>query len=67
MDKLNKEEHNEYDNIPVIYCKHCLSIKIMDIDNTDFCDDCGCTDTSITDIFTWEKMYKEKYGKSYLE
>lgn len=62
--KINKED---YDAIPVTYCKQCLSLKILLVDGTiDYCDDCGSTDIATTDIHTWEKMYKEKYGKSYI-
>lgn len=53
-----------YNNEPVVYCKHCLSLKIMILDdNIDYCDDCGCTDTETTDITSWENMYKAKYGE----
>lgn len=53
-----------YNNEPVVYCKHCLSLKIMILDNDmDYCDNCGCTDTDTTDITSWEEMYKKKYGE----
>ena len=70
MNKLNstkEESHNEdYNAESVIYCKHCLSLKIMVLDdNVDYCDICGCTDTASTDIASWEKMYEEKYGKPF--
>ena len=34
MGNLNvdkKELHNNYDNEPVFYCKHCLSLKITHV------------------------------------
>lgn len=40
MDKLSKEDYN---NEPVYYCSECLSLKIRDIDGTDYCDKCGST------------------------
>lgn len=56
----------EYDQVPVYYCRQCLSIKIKSINScVDYCDECGSTDVGETDIFTWKKMYKEKYGKDY--
>lgn len=61
-EKLSKAE---YDNIPVHYCKQCLSLKIMrvaDRDETAFCDDCGCTDVEECDIHEWENLYKTRYG-----
>ena len=38
---------DEYNSIPVLYCKRCLSIKVMNIsiiEDLDYCDDCGSTD-----------------------
>lgn len=57
---------NEYNKIPVFFCKKCLSlnIKVMGED-FDFCEDCGSTDIDQTDIYTWEKMYEQKYGKKF--
>ena len=40
MDKLSKEEYN---NEPVYYCSDCLSLRIRDIDGTEYCDKCGST------------------------
>lgn len=69
MDKSNniKEElHKEdYNSEPVVYCKNCLSLKIMILDDIDYCDDCGCTNLDSTDIESWNKMYEKKYGKPF--
>lgn len=67
MDGSNKEEYN---SIPVFYCKKCLSLKIMNlvgIEDFDYCDDCGSTDIEQTDIETWRGLYKGKYGFDHLE
>lgn len=64
MEELNIKE--DYNSIPVTYCKCCLSLKIMSIDNTDYCDECGSTDTDNTDIESWEELYKQKYNKPYI-
>lgn len=61
--RISKEEYNE---IPVVYCRNCLSLKIMILDeDTDYCDDCGCTETASTDIESWEKLYEKRYGKPF--
>lgn len=66
-------EEIDYNEIPVVFCKHCLSldIKVIDSDlNTDYidyCDKCGSTDIDSADIYTWEKLYEEKYNEKYLE
>ena len=31
-----------------------------------FCKDCGRTDYDTTDIFTWEKMFKDNYGYNFI-
>lgn len=56
----------EYNNIPVVYCKHCLSLAIMNLDGIDYCDKCGGTETGEAHIHEWEKMYGQKYGGNYL-
>ena len=64
--KLNKEI---YDAIPVFYCKQCLSLKIKGLpgnNNIDFCDDCNSTNIETTDIFTWQQLYRERYGSNYI-
>lgn len=65
----NTEKENskvDYNEEPVIYCKNCLSLKIMNFDGVaDYCDKCGCTNTDSTDIESWEKMYINKYGEPY--
>ena len=56
----------EYNNIPVVYCKHCLSLAIRNSDGIDYCDKCGGTETGEAHIHEWEKMYGQKYGGNYL-
>lgn len=60
---------NQYNEEPVYYCPHCLSLKIMRVGKTDesYCEDCGNTMIKTTDIFTWQDMYKERYGFNFLE
>lgn len=68
MESINLENFTtteEYNKEPVYYCSQCLSLKIKTLGNTDYCDDCGCTQTKTTDIFTWRSMYKERFGKDF--
>ena len=54
----------------MFYCKTCLSLKIRNIPNmedSDYCDDCGSTDIESTHISEWEEVYKNKLGHSFLE
>lgn len=67
-----EEREVDYDSIPVMYCKTCLSLKVKSMDEEhdedflEYCDDCGGTDIGETDIHTWEKMYEQKYKKNFL-
>lgn len=67
---------NKYDEIPIIYCKSCLSLHIENyssnleeypeegvIDDNDFCKTCGSTNIGYTTIDEWEQMYIKRYGK----
>lgn len=71
MNNLNIENQpNDYNAEPVLYCKHCLSLKIRNIpkvENSDYCDKCGSTDIGECSIEGWENMYYNKYGHKFLE
>ena len=63
-------ENNEYNNEPVFYCKHCLSLRIKsvpDIEGLDYCDDCCSSFLYSTDIETWRQLYKDRNGFDYLD
>lgn len=68
MDNLKQLEYN---NIPVKYCKHCLSLAIKGIQSTeefDYCDTCGSVDIAECSIEEWEELYKNAHnGRRYLE
>ena len=54
------KSHNDYNDEPVFYCKHCLSLKIRDAGLPDllYCDDCGSSDILSSNIEDWEELYK---------
>ena len=63
-------DNNEFNNEPVFYCKHCLSLRIKsvpDMEELDYCDDCGSTAIDSTDIETWRQLYKDRNGFDYLD
>lgn len=62
-DNYRKSDFNEE---PVFYCKHCLSLRIRASEDIDYCDECGGTDIKEVDIHEWENMYEQKYGRKYL-
>jgi len=52
---------NEYDEIPVHYCRRCLSLKVLiDTEFGDYCGDCGSTDIGEIQIEEWETLQKEQ-------
>ena len=62
-DMLTTEDYNA---VPVYFCKNCLSLKIRVLgEYSEYCDDCGSTDIETTDIETWREMYKDKYGREF--
>lgn len=56
----------DYNQEPVEYCTHCLSLAIRDVNGQPYCDKCGCTITAKTDIHNWERMYGQTYGNNYI-
>lgn len=57
---------NNYNDEPVLYCTHCLSLLIVDDEYVgDYCLDCGCTDIAETHIEDWERIYMKKYRKKF--
>lgn len=59
----------EYNNIPVHYCKVCLSLKIKTVVeglNLDYCEECGGTDIEESHIEEWQNLYRKRYGFDYL-
>lgn len=60
----------DYNSEPVYYCKHCLSLKIFDVEgipDSEYCDECGSTDIEQTSIEDWENLYVQKYGHSFIK
>jgi hypothetical protein len=64
--KKDSESCQQYNDVPVIYCKQCLSLAVRAFGESDYCDHCGSTDIAEAHISEWEKMYEEKYGVKYL-
>lgn len=61
-DKVN------YDEELVVFCKRCYSLSIIHEEaiGEDCCKDCGCSDIATTTIEEWEKLYKNRYGHSFI-
>ena len=61
----------KWDDEPVLFCRNCLSLKILNTSNegegVDYCDECGSTLIGSTDIDKWKKLYRQKYNKDYVK
>lgn len=80
MSNLNQEKQ-QYDTLPVIYCKSCLSLRIENylsdvnkypeeegiINEYDYCNNCGATDLGTCSITEYQELYKQRYGHYPLE
>lgn len=65
--QLTKED---YDKLPIHYCKHCGSLKIMTAPlgiAGDYCNECGSTDIGKASIFAWLELQKTTYKPLYRE
>lgn len=71
MSNLDIENQpNDYNEMPVLYCKHCLSLKIRCVprmEDSDYCDECGSTNVGECSIEEWEALYKNRYGHRFLD
>ena len=65
----NRKKSEDYDLEPVVYCARCYSLKIKyeEAIDSDCCLECGCSDTKVTNIQEWEKIYEQRYGHKYTE
>lgn len=73
---ITKKE--DYNNIPVAYCKTCLSLSIKDIElktttssdikrEVTYCVTCSNTEIEKCHINEWEEKYENKYNKKFLD
>lgn len=57
---------NTYNEIPVYYCRHCLSLNIKGQEDFEYCAKCGSTDIDHCNINYWEKLHQNKYKYNFL-
>ena len=70
MSNSNTEGQNTYNEEPVLYCKHCLSLKVRFVPrmkDSDYGDECGSTNIGEGSIEEGETNYRNRYGHKYLE
>lgn len=68
---------SDFNNVPVEYCKTCLSLKLKTVEfenseageNRDvtYCVPCGNTELGTAHIEEWEDLYEEKYGEKFIK
>lgn len=59
----------EYNRLPVYYCKSCGSLKIMTMPglSEDYCDSCGSTNIGKASIEAWLELQKTVFKSPYPE
>ncbi len=67
---ITKKE--DYNNVPVTYCKTCGSlhiktVKIKGKEDVNYCVPCGNTDLGEAHIEEWEDIYEEKNGEKFIK
>ena len=63
MSSISKQSADEiYNDEPVYYCKHCLSLAIKDIGIGDCCADCGSMSIGQASLSEYDRLYEAKYG-----
>lgn len=63
--QLTKEDYNK---LPIYYCKQCGSLRIMSVPQgiaEDYCDVCGSTDIGKASIFAWLELQKTTFKPIY--
>ena len=63
------KDTTKFNEEPVMYCSHCLSLKILGIpsvEGLEYCDECGSTEVKTCNIHEWEEMYEKRYGTKFL-
>lgn len=63
----NTPSNPDFNNEPVYFCKHCLSLAIKALGAFEYCNVCGSTEVLTTHIDKWDSLYKDKYGVEYLK
>jgi hypothetical protein len=59
---MNEVIKEDYNLIPVYYCKHCLSLRIKCDAPIDYCDVCGSTDIESCSIEEYDNLHLAKFG-----
>lgn len=64
---INYDRNNEYNQIPVYYCRDCLSVLIIDGEEfvDSYCDTCGSTNIGKASLEDFDVLYSEKYGRNF--
>lgn len=60
----SKPSNVNYNDEPVFYCRHCMSLCVKTIEGEDYCDVCGSTDIDQAHIEYWKNECIKRLGKT---
>lgn len=69
QESTNHHTKEDYNRLPVYYCKNCGSLKIMTMPglSDDYCDDCGSTNIGKANIDIWLELQRTVFRSPYPE
>ena len=60
-----EENKINYNDEPVFYCEHCLSLLVMCDAPIDYCANCSSTEINSCTMEEYDKLYKKRFGKKF--
>lgn len=60
MEETNKVDYNEE---PVFYCEHCLSLAVMCDAPIDYCANCSSTEIRKCSLKEYDELHLKRFGK----
>lgn len=62
---INKDPNYIYNQETVFYCKHCLSLAVIDAGYCGYCNYCSSTDIEEATLEEYDNIYYQRFGKKF--